>query len=60
MLLSSQEVEKISAVNCGTAFGLLVIILINPPTASLPYKVDAAPFTTSIFSIIEFGIPDKP
>jgi hypothetical protein len=32
----------------------------QPATASLPYKVEAAPLTTSILLIIELGIPDKP
>ena len=59
-LVSNQEVEKISAENKGAFKGFLVMMLINPPTASLPYKLEAGPLTTSILSIKEFGIPDKP
>ena len=59
-LVSNQEVEKISAENKGAFKGFLVIILIKPPTASLPYKLEAGPLTTSTLSINEFGIPDKP
>ena len=36
------------------------MILIIPPTASEPYKVDAGPFTISILSIKACGIPVKP
>ena len=59
-LVSNHEVEKISAENNGAFKGFLVMMLIKPPTASLPYKLEAGPFTISILSISEFGIPDKP
>jgi hypothetical protein len=59
-LFSNQDVEKISAENKGAVVGFLVMMLINPPTASLPYKLEAGPFTTSTLSINEFGIPDQP
>ncbi len=59
-LVSSQEVENTSAENRGAFVGFLVMILIKPPTASLPYKEEAGPFTISIRSTNEFGIPDNP
>src|SRR5690606_26946803 len=37
-----------------------VITFTTPPKASLPNRVEAGPFTTSILSIIEFGIPNNP
>ena len=40
--------------------GPYTMILINPPTASLPYKEEAGPFTISICSTREFGIPERP
>src|SRR5688572_28387156 len=46
--------------NAGARTGFLVMILMNPPTASLPYNDDAGPFTISILSTKLFGIPDKP
>ncbi|MNR60365.1 hypothetical protein D3C85_1818250 [compost metagenome] len=51
---------KTSAENTGAFVGFLVIMLIKPPTASLPYKEEAGPFTISIRSTNEFGIPDNP
>ena len=40
--------------------GFFVIIFINPPTASDPYKDDAGPFTISILSTKLLGMPDRP
>ncbi|MNE00274.1 hypothetical protein D3C80_926800 [compost metagenome] len=57
---SPQPVAKASAEKVGAFFGFLVMMLINPPTASLPYKEDAGPLTISIRSNSEFGIPDNP
>ena len=57
---SNQDVENMSNETFGAIEASFVIMLINPPTASLPYKLEAGPFTISIRSINEFGIPDKP
>lgn len=57
---SPQLVVMISAENSGAFKGFFVMILISPPTASDPYKLDAGPFTISIRSIRELGIPNKP
>ena len=40
--------------------GVFVIIFITPPKASAPYKVEAAPFTTSMRSMALVGIEPIP
>src|SRR5690606_2045975 len=59
-LPSAQLVPNTSADSSGTWAGSLVMILIRPATASLPYKVDAGPFTISTRSISAWGIPLSP
>ncbi|MNT75171.1 hypothetical protein D3C72_2140450 [compost metagenome] len=49
-----------SALACILLPGALVMMLISPPTASLPYKEEAGPLTSSIRSTIELGMPDRP
>ena len=51
VLISPQELANESEVNFGEFPGFLVMMLIIPPTASEPYKVDPGPFTISTLSI---------
>jgi len=44
----------------GIFSGLVVMMLITPPTASLPYNVDEGPLIISTLSTSEVGIPLKP
>src|SRR5215211_391622 len=59
-ICSCQDVVMILDENTGTVCGDLVIMLINPPMASDPYKPEAGPFTISIRSMSWLGIPNKP
>ena len=57
-LVSSQLVVNTSADTLGAFVDFLVITLMTPPIASLPYKVEAGPLIISIRSTREFGIPE--
>ena len=59
-LYSPHVVVYESAEIKGALSGCFVIIFMSPPTASLPYNDEVGPFTISILSINEFGMPESP
>ena len=57
---SISELMKLSNSNLEISCGRLVMMLITPATASVPYKVELGPFIISICFISEVGIPFNP